>query len=509
MKIVIADGQESDREAVKRILEQAGEAYEPVGTAKDGKAAYSLIKEERPDLVIMDICLPKISGLSMLKKLRSEKNDIKVLILTADTDFERARQAISLGIDNYLLKPVKADQLKRAVDQIAEKIKGERTLLRTFTVENIFMGCLNGQLGSDHNLAQIIRERYGFTFDDPGGVFTLWLDQDYTACKEDAQRLLKKTCQEKGYAVGVLEVGMWRMLAAVIYKVKAGKPEYHFFQEHMVPLLRGSLPGEAVCLWGDMERLAELPARIQELKNLREWNLVLDRGELITPQDIKNMKISTVKYPADLEERLRHAVTSENEEEIRKCYSALYDMLRHELYAPAEIKECMIRFNLSAVDAYKTRHVVRSELQIQHCMRTISEAVSWRQIRVAIEKFIELIRCEAFTEGKDEDLSPLVRQAVQLIRKYYDQGITLEETADRLYVSEEYLSTQFKKETGTGFTETVRRCRIERIKYLLLNTRLKLNQIAELTGYADPKYMSRVFKEETGILPNEYRKALH
>ena len=56
---------------------------------------------------------------------------------------------------------------------------------------------------------------------------------------------------------------------------------------------------------------------------------------------------------------------------------------------------------------------------------------------------------------------------------------------------------------------TVRNYRIERIKGLLINTRLKLTQIAELTGYADPKYMSRVFKEEVGMLPTEYRKSVH
>ena len=115
---------------------------------------------------------------------------------------------------------------------------------------------------------------------------------------------------------------------------------------------------------------------------------------------------------------------------------------------------------------------------------------------------------KAFTEEGDEQFSPLIRRAVQLVRKYYDQGVTLEETAERLFVSEEYLSSQFKKETGAGFTETVRHYRIERIKGLLLNTRLKLNQIAELTGYTDPKYMSRVFKEEVGVLPSEYRKSV-
>ena len=173
------------------------------------------------------------------------------------------------------------------------------------------------------------------------------------------------------------------------------------------------------------------------------------------------------------------------------------------------MKECLIRFNLAVVNAYKTQHEIESELRIQSCMQSITVAMSWGQIRSTMEEFLNVINFNAFSEEGDTRYSPLVQKAVELVRKYYDQGLTLEEIAGRLFVSEEYLSSQFKKETGTGFTETVRHYRIERIKGLLLNTRLKLNQIAELTGYADPKYMSRVFKEEVGVLPTEYRKSVH
>ena len=108
---------------------------------------------------------------------------------------------------------------------------------------------------------------------------------------------------------------------------------------------------------------------------------------------------------------------------------------------------------------------------------------------------------------KDEDeVSLLVRKAQRYIREYYNQGITLEEIAVRLHVTEEYLSTRFKKETGKSFTETIRKFRIEKIKELLRMSTLKLNQIADIVGYSDPKYMSKVFKEEVGILPSEYRK---
>ena len=507
MKVAILEEKCSDREIIENIVEQLGPEYEVAGAASDGKTGYDLIKAEKPDLVIMDTYLPKMSGLSMLKKLRAEKNGVKVLILTADTNFDRARQAIGLGVDNYLLKPIKKNQLKKAIIQLAEKLEDERAIQETFTVENIFRGWLNGQIKTDNNLVRLTEERYGFTFDDPGAIFTLWLGSDYIANKETARNILEKSGREKGCEICVLEIDVWRLLAVIIYKPSIAGSDYQFFRNHVVQALCSSLQGEVVCLWEDAEHLSMLPMALRELRKIREWNLVFDRGELIRPRDVSSLEPAALKYPVELEGRVKRAAIAENGEEIKKCYYELYALFRGETYSPSEIKECLMRFSLAAVDAYKTRHIIESEMQIQYCMQAISEAMSWRQMRMAMEKLLGMFRYETFADASDKNLSPLVRNAVHLVRKYYDHGITLEETANRLYVSEEYLSSQFKKETGVGFTETVRNYRIERIKYLLLNTKLKLNQIAELVGYTDPKYMSRVFKEETGVLPSEFRKA--
>ena len=135
-------------------------------------------------------------------------------------------------------------------------------------------------------------------------------------------------------------------------------------------------------------------------------------------------------------------------------------------------------------------------------MQQITYAISWKQIEKAIQGLERMISYE----HKFEQYSTLIQKAMEIIRKEYDSGITLEEAANQLYVSEEYLSSQFKKETGYNFTETVRKYRIEKIKELLRTTKYKMNQIAGLVGYSDPKYMSKVFKEEEGILPTEYRR---
>lgn len=508
MRIAVVDGNPEDREVLAGLVREIHPECELVGIASDGEAGYRLIMDERPDLVIMDVQLPGRDGLTMLEKLRSEPEQArtKVLILIGDREFEAVRQAMELDVEQYLLKPIDQAQVRQAVVRIAEKIGKERMLEETFTVENIFISCLNGNIHPQRQFQTMMREHFGFTLEDPGAVLTVWLGSGYAQQREKVRAILENAGRTQGISICVLEVAIWRMVVAVVCRVSEDKSEYIFFKETAVPMLCRNITGEVVCMWNDLDQLSGLLEGMKELRNLCEWNLTFDRGDLVRPEDIENLDVIPLRYSTELEERLRKAVVSADGEEIKKCYYRIYDLFRREAHDPGEIKESLIRFNMAGLDTYKTINVIKSEVKIQHSMQEIAEAVSWEQIRKAMEGFLDQMVRGAFEDSEDEWLSPLVRKAIQLVRKYYDQGITLEETADRLFVSEEYLSTQFKKETGKGFVETVRSLRIERIKGLLVNTHLKVNQIAELTGYADPKYMSRVFKEETGMLPTEYRK---
>ena len=99
-----------------------------------------------------------------------------------------------------------------------------------------------------------------------------------------------------------------------------------------------------------------------------------------------------------------------------------------------------------------------------------------------------------------------VRKAIALIREYYKDGITLDEISRRLRVTPEYLGTLFHREVGTSFSTYIRNVRMDKARELLCGTQLKLYEIAEKTGYSDPKYFSKVFREVTGLTPAEYRK---
>ena len=126
-----------------------------------------------------------------------------MLIVTADTDFGHARQAITLGVDDYILKPFSTAQLRTAILRIRDKVREEQTLGKAFSLENIFTGCLNGQLAPDRQFHQMTREKFGFTLEDP---------------REQVCGMLEKAGAEQGFSVCPVPVDIWHLVAAAVYR---------------------------------------------------------------------------------------------------------------------------------------------------------------------------------------------------------------------------------------------------------------------------------------------------
>ena len=126
MKIIIVEDEKSIRNGLVKMLPKLDPEYEVVGSAKDGSEGYQRILAEQPDLVIMDIEMPEMDGLTMLEKLRKEGFAGKAVVLTAYSDFSYAKRAIELGIENYLLKPIKLEELKKTLGTVSASLRQER-----------------------------------------------------------------------------------------------------------------------------------------------------------------------------------------------------------------------------------------------------------------------------------------------------------------------------------------------------------------------------------------------
>lgn len=132
-------------------------------------------------------------------------------------DFDRTRQAISFGVDEYLLKPVKKVQIAKALQMIEDKLAGELVIETALSVENIFMACLNGQIHRDEIVDGITHEKYGFTLADRGNLFVVWLGNGYMEQREMTQKILEKLGQNQEFSVCVLPIDEWHLFTVIIY----------------------------------------------------------------------------------------------------------------------------------------------------------------------------------------------------------------------------------------------------------------------------------------------------
>lgn len=505
MRIVIVEDEAPIREGLGKILKKINPGYELAGSAADGIAGLKLVEQELPDLLIMDIRMPDMDGLTMLRKLRNENVDCKVIVLTAYSDFNYAKQAIELGIEYYLLKPIKIPELKHALKQVEDALAEQRQMDQSMTLDHIFRSGIMGQLETEGQMDHILYEKYGFHWADPLFLFVIRLGNAYDDSLVLLTELLKDIGSHSSYfSSHVIENESRRAVTVVVYCALEEEQAETYFAKSVVPMLMANLGEKGIYGWAKSDGLTGIADAYRQVWRQMEWNLSGIKKGMICKKNIDGILTYPYKYPMDIETQVKNALLRHDKKEFERCLREFCRLSRAEIYHPLEIKEGCIRFTWAVLNTAKEFAGTGEELSVQKILQTVMDAVSWEEIMAVLWQVFKQMRPQDSQEGPPVGI--MVQRTQNMIQEYYNQGISLEMIARKLNVSEEYLSSQFKKETGSSFTETLRRYKIDKVKKLLLESGLKLNQIAVMAGYTDPKYMSKVFKEEVGMLPAEYRK---
>lgn len=502
MNIVIVEDEAPIREGLQKVIIKLNSRYHVLGTAVNGADGLKLILETKPDLVIMDIRMAEMDGLTMLEQVRANGLDCKAVILSAFSDFSYAQQAINLGIEGYLLKPLRVPELKTVLENVERKLYTEEK--NHINMETILMQGLTGQLEITDHLKMALVHRFNFYLDQPAYLFVTYLGEDF----DEYQDKVKNTMQQlrvkssSVFSCHIMKIAGHREILMLIYGCKDPHQLRRNIESYVIQSLLQVTPNQ-IFAWKEVPNLERMHLFMSQMDDKLDWNLIFGSGVLITVDKIGELKTVPVHYPKDLENRAKQALINRQPVSFRECVAEFCTRFQKKLHRPKDIKEAGIRFCMAMLSVAQ-KYGYQVELLNQTVMQSIAKATTWDEISNGMnELFRNILACRQ-ENLKTKNL--LIQRAMELIREEYQNGLTLEELAGKLYVSDEYLSAQFKKETGKTFTETIRKIRLEKVKDLLLHSNLKLNQIAYMVGISDPKYMSKIFREEYGVLPAEYRK---
>ncbi|PKM51152.1 MAG: hypothetical protein CVV02_08360 [Firmicutes bacterium HGW-Firmicutes-7] len=522
-KLVVVDDEEIVINAIKFIVEKNLENIEIIGTARNGREAIEVAIRLNPDIMLMDITMPGINGVDAIKEIIEHNSKIKFIILSAYEQFEYAKEAVGLGVQDYLLKPINRYKLISSLNEAIKALEIERSK-RIKEIEN---------MEKLQNVLPILEQ---------GFIYSILMNRDYEEeiCKYKDLFELK---EEGGYVI-VIEFGEYdsamlknkigssvklqksynlirdtlkfkykclvgpAIINRIIVFISKDHPmdEYEFRLETIEMaeyIAENSMKKTGVECYigiGGYYHLKELPYSYEEaLKALRDSN-----GQAVTHiKDVKNEDRMELEAYNTIGKELLCAFEAGNEEKtliyLNKIFDAISSFPTHD--QPNKCIEIMVLIYRKAYEMeVKSDTVINYSSYLEEIIGQDKEELQRWSIR-KVKYFILKI-----SEMSKNKVSKAVLEAKNYIDIYYGKELTLEEISRIVSVSPQYFSKLFKEETGFNFIEYLTNSRIEKAKELIKNSQLTMKEVCFQVGYNDPNYFSRLFKKTVGVSPTDYLK---
>lgn len=528
-KIMLADDEGIVIDSLKFIIERHFGDCCSIECASTGRSVIELAEKFKPDIAFMDIQMPGINGIDAMKEIRKSNRSIIFIVMTAFDKFNYAKEAINLGVLEYLTKPVNQSiiiqVLQKAMNIIDEERRKRSNDLRIREKLEIVIPIIE----SDFIYAVLSGEDFGREKDNFCNL--LGINEDYGM-------------------IMILEFGDAMVEGTLTNPVGISVKAQSFY-----PMVRDSLKEELACIVGPImvnkiacflpsgkaqleyddriELIEKSRKLIRELSKRIEVQFKIGIGsvtplhklgdsykEAITAARNSKGRVAHVKdlpigceyegnYPINTESALFDRIERGDLEGTKTEANLFFDwMVEHYPDCEMDIKLKVMEFILFAEQkAFLSGGMTYYFRYRKDYLSTLLEIEDYDQLRKwFIDKVSEA--CRNIITKKEEQASGSIQKAKIYIEENYKKDISLDDVSRTLDISPYYFSKLFKEETGENFIEYLTGIRIEKAKKLLHNKELNIKNICIETGYSDPNYFSRIFKKQVGLTPTEYRETL-
>jgi len=508
MKILIVEDEFNAREGLGDLLGKISTEYYVCGKASDGEQGIVLAKELKPDLVFVDIEMPKLNGLQMIDKIKENGQDPYFVILSGYSDFKYAQNGIRLGVEEYLLKPITYNDLKNFMLEInnkfnlkkekadmltkdipKEEMLGEIILNRGKTSEDAYK-IIENNIKKEENMYLVnfyLREKYRDKVDLI--IKEIYSFMEYYKIKTFYYSIIKE------YNYLTVFINTKTNFSEIIKMIK-----YNL----LFSLRKNGFPDITVSTI-NLKGLVEVESSLNKLKSLSRWPIVLGNDEIIHEELISKLKVNDCNYPREIENEALIAIKNNDNGKLVDINKKFILYLNTDIYNPVEIIEICGNYVFSILTFLKScNNNFYNELKKEDILEHIKNSCTLDELKEDLDALIDKI-CRGSEIDQEINTLP-VRKAINYIKEYYNNKVSLEEIAVSMNITSEHLSRLFTKEIGKSFSDYLKEYRIDQAKKLLANDKMKIYEIAEKVGYSDSKYFCKVFKEVTGMSPKEYMK---
>ncbi|MDO5422467.1 MAG: response regulator transcription factor [Eubacteriales bacterium] len=508
MKVLIADDEPAVLEGLKYIIDWEDLGFTICSEASTGSEAFEKLLKLWPDLVLMDIKMPHMTGIEIIQKARKAGFTGHFIILSGYSDFTYAQTAIRYGVNFYLTKPIDEDELEEAVRSVADAIRKERKdssnmhQYREKARDSILQGLLTGtsdlssfDLNDLHLFADVyqvvIYERY---------------NQDSFQPSWDFATLLRVANQENNAFEHITVDNRDVML------LKGSRSREHFenlLSHYDQNPQKGSPLDSLFLTYGPpVYRLDRISDSYQDALALLGRRFFCEPNQHILGYqalpDFMNRKSSEPLETSYYSETLANLLKSQSRGRLAECLQSLEQKLYYSSESISSIKFQLIDIYLQIK---QTMSVTYGSSQIP--FPTNSAVIDLVQSKCYLYEIIQFFseQFEVFMNAIGSPSSEnIIDEILHYIDHNYQENLKLEGIAPLFGYNSSYLGKIFTKNVGENFNSYLDRVRIEHSKSLLLSDKYKVYEVAERVGYKNVDYFHKKFKKYTGLSPAEFRK---
>lgn len=518
LKVLIVDDEMLVRVGMRSLIQWEEHGFRVIGDAADGEAALALMETEIPDIVLTDIVMPGMNGLRLIEEVGKKYPGVRFIVLSSHSDFDYVREAMKLGADDYVLKTsIRPDEFLKILNETRrkaeqEKTKWKRTLDGPSVSErkqNLFLRLLV-EPSADESTADRYRRELNWPEAAETAVLAVRLHH-FSSLGPDGKtvsRSLLHLLSQETEETAAKQVFSYKDNEIIMVLFFAERPDERQLLEIGRNVIRTAQRLINICvsvgISEPFSRFEDFPAAVRQAKEALNDSFYGGLGKCYPYGALPREKPQRTRF-ADEEELLRRLEVCDGEG-VRRILERLFS----ELEENRDIPESRQELFLDLMQLFKT--VVRrwdeawpslsedeAPLVIQMLdLETIGEAQRW--FETMADKAMEAIRrVRARTYRKE------VLQLIDYLKTHYAENITLGSASRYVNMSESYLSSIFKKETGMSFVEYLTRLRMEKAAELLKTTDMPSYLVAEKVGYDNINYFGRSFKKVMGVSPSHYR----
>ncbi len=497
------------------------------GAHSNSLEALADAQSNPPHILLTDIGMPHMNGLELIEAIQQKQPQLKVIILSCLDDFEFARKAMKLHVQDYILKEsFKPIDVEDMLQVIAEQLRAEHAELKEI---DHWKRAASGHMPLRKNafIEQTLEGVYvneqtwiseaielGFQFDQYAYAPVLCLINEMNTVKSrfGSERLLMS-------AIDNIMTEVLENVDGTIFTVFDAKqymiwfpcpPARAVFLKHHLHRLQDALQTylkikTSYIMGTCCKSFAETRRSLHALINNNNVLFYLDNCSIVEEVPFWTEKESIGNNYNEAAKQFLETLFEQNEQKMEQVWRHWYTLIQANHYPPEDVKEWMLKILFEIEEKLKLINPNQASPMEESFHQTILEMDTLEQLHEWTLQFISRIIPLVSLIYKQAK-KPEIIKAQRYIEQRITSKISLDEIANELHMNPSYFSRLFRKETGETFVEYVTKLKIERAKELLRWSNSSIETISESLGYDNKSYFSKLFKSVCGITPGEYRE---